>query len=66
MNHTKKITPEQAFTNGLVYALARLIEEHDQPTMATSIFEGSGIPNHCLERCDQGDADFLRKALAEK
>jgi len=64
MNKTsKEITPEQAFTNGLVYALARLIEEHDQPTMAASIFQGSGIPERFLARCDQGDAGLLRKAL---
>jgi len=49
------------FNDGVVYAAARLIEMHDQPTMALEIIEQAGITHDELRKCNEYDLAFLRK-----
>jgi len=46
------------FASGVIYALARLVEMYDQPTMANSILKESGID---VRRANEYDIKFLRK-----
>ena len=47
------------FETGVIYACARLIELHDEPTMANDILRESGVD---LANGDEYDLAFLRKA----
>ena len=58
--------PEQDFANGVIYALARLIELHDQPVMAADILKESGIPVQMVLECDRDDAKLLLSTLASE
>jgi hypothetical protein len=50
------------FTRGVVYALARLIELHDQPTMADSVLREARLNDADLRRCAEYDLEFLRRS----
>lgn len=49
------------FNQGVVYAAARLIEIHDQPTYALEIIEQAGITHADLQQCAEYDLAFLRR-----
>jgi len=49
------------FNQGVVFAAARLIEMHDQPTMALELIEQAGITREDLKQCADYDLAFLRK-----
>jgi hypothetical protein len=49
------------FNQGVVYAAARLIEMHDQPTMAMDIIGQSGITHEDMKHCAEWDLSFLRR-----
>lgn len=46
------------FTCGVVYALARLVEIYDEPSMANNILEDSGVD---VRAAAEYDVAFLRK-----
>jgi hypothetical protein len=46
------------FTRGVVYALARLVEMYDQPTMAIQILKTSGVD---IRLAQEYDVAFLRR-----
>ena len=49
---------DKGFTVGVVYALARLVEIHDQPSMALDILKESGVNVH---HAAEYDVAFLRR-----
>ncbi len=55
----KLVISEKDFACGVIYACARLIEMHDQPTMALEILKESGVN---LKWADEYDKKFIRKA----
>lgn len=54
---------EQIFSNGVVWALARLVDQHDQPTIAAQIYKDSGLGDKRLGLCEETDRAFLIRAL---
>ena len=47
------------FTKGIVYACARMIEMHDQPTMALEIYDEAGCIDETV--ASEYDLQYLRK-----
>jgi len=54
----KRFSADENFEAGVVYALARLVEMFDQPTMANSILKESGVD---VRNAHEYDVAFLRK-----
>ena len=52
---------KRGFDNGVVYALARIVELYDEPTIAKKIFLQSGSIN--VKTCAEYDVAFLRKEI---
>jgi hypothetical protein len=52
----------KAFDQGVLYAVARIIELHDEPVIAADILAGSGVD---LKHADEYDAVFLRPVKRE-
>ncbi|MCU7840842.1 MAG: hypothetical protein KZQ94_15870 [Candidatus Thiodiazotropha sp. (ex Troendleina suluensis)] len=49
------------FARGVVYALARVVEMYDEPTVARSVLDEASISNDDLRKCAEYDLAFLRK-----
>ena len=49
------------FNAGVVFAAARLVEIHDQPTIAAEIIRCAGIKREEFKACAEHDLAFLRK-----
>ena len=49
---------DKGFATGVVYALARLIEIHDEPSMAMDILRESGVN---VRHATEYDVAFLRR-----
>jgi len=63
MNPSNKKQFDKGFTCGVVYAIARLIEMHDYPTIAIEILEESGCD---YREADKYDIKFLKPELKLK
>lgn len=55
------LTEGMAFDRGILWAAARLVEFHDEPTMAAGLLLESGADVSCA---DELDRPFIQKALA--
>ena len=59
----KHVSPPPKFEDGVVYALARLIDLFDEPVIAYGVLHESGID---LSKIKSDDAKILRKAGKQK
>lgn len=55
---------EVGFNQGVIWAVARIIELHDQPVIAASVLRESGIKLN-LRKCDEADRPWLEAVAAE-
>ena len=63
---TKALEGEKAkvsseFNQGVIWATARLIEMHDQPSMAIGILEESGMSDEDMSKACDYDLSFIRE-----
>lgn len=65
----RHIESQQDTVEGIVFACARLVELHDEPTMAKDVLLDSisshGKSIHNLNECARYDLDFLRGEIEE-
>ena len=54
---------ESQFHKGIVHGAARLIEMHDQPTMALDILREAGLTEQDYKKCYECDLVFIRKQI---
>lgn len=55
---------EPTFEDGIIWAVARIVELHDQPVIAADVLRESGIkPN--LRCVDEADRPYIKTALQE-
>lgn len=53
--------PSDSFTHGFLCAMAAIIREHDQPSMAADIIKGAGMGEEDISFMDPFDRDPLLK-----
>lgn len=52
------------FNAGVLWSVARIVELHDEPTIAADVLRESGIELD-LKRCDEADREFLKQVADE-
>lgn len=63
MKRGKQSERDIGFAQGIVYALARIIDMYDQPSMASEIFKESGLKRGDLKKVSEYDLSILRKEV---
>lgn len=53
------------FNEGVMWACARIVEMHDEPTIAKDVFLEANIPVEDVEQMCSYDLDFIRKGIPE-
>jgi len=58
-------THQAGFIQGTIYSIARLIEMHDQPTMAIDILNETGFTDKDFRQVDEYDLKIIREHVPQ-